>query len=108
MFSGKVLLIIMGALALYVFGLFILMNRPHFIKKIIALEMLVGAVNLNVIAMGIHLSGDFTKIDPFAGIIIIFSTTIGGIIAAAAFALAYWTRLHFDTLDTNALSTLKR
>ncbi len=97
-----------GALILYALGLYILSAQHHFIKKIIALEMLVGAVNLNVIAMGLHLSGDVNKLDPFVGVIIIIVTAVGGLIAAAAFALAYWTRVHFETLNVDELATLKR
>ncbi len=96
------------ALTIYALGLYLLISQRHFIKKIIALEMLVGAVNLNVIAMGLHISGNITQIDPFVGVIIILATAIGGLIAAVAFALAYWTRLHFDTLNVDSLSTLKR
>ena len=108
MFQHPNLLIVITALVLFFIGLFILVNQPHFIKKLIAVELMAGAVNLNILAAGLRSYGGLASLDPFAGVLIILSTTISAAIAAVGFGFAHWSFRHTETLDTDSYDLLKK
>ncbi len=109
MFEGTSLYLTITALIIFLIGLYILASHRHMIKKLIGIEMLVGAVNLNALSMALELNviSETPLIDPFVGVIIIVSTTIGAVVAAVGFGLAYWSFESCKTLNTNCLSKLK-
>jgi NADH:ubiquinone oxidoreductase subunit K len=95
-----VLFVIIGLLSV---GLYSLLVMRNLIKVIVALQILVKAAMLAVIAAG-QIAGQAEVGESMALTVIVADT----IVAVVGLALAVQIRRHFGTLDVRALSTLRR
>lgn len=100
MITTIVLFAVVGLLAT---GLYALLIARNLIKVIIALQILVKAAMLAVVAAG-QIAGYPAMGQSMALTVIVVDT----IVAVVALALAVQIRRHFGTLDVKALTTLRR
>jgi NADH-quinone oxidoreductase subunit K len=100
MSNSIVLVAIIGLLAI---GLYATLISRNLIKIVIGLQILVKGTMLGMMAAG-QLAGQAEVGESLAITIIVADT----IVAVVGLALAVQVRRHFGTLDTRALSTLKR
>ncbi len=99
--TGTILLV--GVLALIGVGLYGMMILHNFIKLVVALQILTKAAALALVAAG-YMNGQLQLGQSLALTVIVADTMV----AVVGLALAVQVRRHFGTLDTRALSTLKR
>ena len=95
-----ILIGVFGVLGVGLYGLLIMRNL---IKVVVALQILVKAAILALVAAGSH-SGQIGLGSSLAVTVILADT----IVAVVALALVVQVRRRFGTLDVQALSTLKR
>jgi len=92
------------SLVLYIIGLYCLVVKRNMIRLLMALEIMLNAVNLNFIAFSSYVSG-FTH--PLAHAFTIISIGIGGCIVALGLAITLHAYRHYGTLDVRELRRLK-
>src|SRR5512140_1980597 len=100
---GIVNMALIGVVCLLGVGLYGLLITRNLIKVVIALQILVKAVILALVAAG-NASGKLALGSSMAVTVIVADT----IVAVVAMALAVQVRRRLGTLDVEALSTLKR
>ena len=93
---------VLGVLGLLGVGLYGLLAVRNLIKVVIALQILVKAAMLALVAAG-SVSGKINLGQSLAATVIVVDT----IVAVVGLALAVQVRRHFGTLDISALSNLK-
>ena len=96
-------LLLFAVITLLAVGLYSLLVLRNLIKVIVALQILVKAAMLGMIAAG-QFSGQSVLGQSLALTIIVVDT----IVAVVALAFAVQIRRRFGTLDIRAISTLKR
>lgn len=96
-------LVLFAVITLLAVGLYALLVLRNLIKVIVALQILVKAAMLGMIAAG-QISGQYVLGQSLALTIIVVDT----IVAVVALAFAVQIRRRFGTLDIRAISTLKR
>lgn len=96
-------LVLFAVITLLAVGLYALLVLRNLIKVIVALQILVKAAVLGMIAAG-QISGQYVLGQSLALTIIVVDT----IVAVVALAFAVQIRRRFGTLDIRAISTLKR
>ncbi len=99
--TGTILVI--GVLALIGVGLYGMMILHNVLKLVVALQILTKAAALALVAAG-YMNGQLQLGQSLALTVIVADTMV----AVVGLALAVQVRRHFGTLDTRALSTLKR
>ncbi len=93
---------LLGVLGLLGVGLYGLLAAHNLIKMVIALQILVKAAVLALVAAG-RVSGQINLGQSLAATVIVVDT----IVAVVGLALAVQVRRHFGTLDIHALSNLR-
>jgi len=79
--------------------------KRNMIRMLMALELMLNAVNLNFVALSsYHVSG---MVHPLAHVFTILSIGIGGCIIALAFVITIYAYRHYGTLDVRELRRLK-
>lgn len=96
-------IIIIAVVALLGVGFYGLLAVRNMIKVIISLQILLKGMILGFVLAG-RMAGDVTLGQSLAIIVIVVDT----IVAVVGLALAVQIRKHFGTLDTKALTTLRR
>lgn len=96
-------IIIIAVVALLGVGFYGLLAVRNLIKVIVSLQILLKGMILGFVLAG-RMAGDVTLGQSLAIIIIVVDT----IVAVVGLALAVQIRKHFGTLDTKALTTLRR
>lgn len=96
-------IIFIGVFAVLGVGLYGLLIMHHLIKVVVALQILVKAAILALVAAG-YARGQVALGSSLAVTVIVADT----IVAVVALALVVQVRRRFGTLDVQALSTLKR
>lgn len=76
------------------------------LRLLIALEIMLNAVNLNFIAFSSYSNPGFT--DPLAHVFTIISIGIGGCIIAIGLAIVLHAYRHYNTLNVRELRRLRR
>lgn len=94
--------VVVGVVCLLGVGLYGLLILRNLIKIVIALQILVKAVVLALIAAGVS-SGQLNLAQSLAVTVIVADT----VVAVVGLALAVQVRRRFGTLDLDALSTLR-
>jgi NADH-quinone oxidoreductase subunit K len=95
--------VLVGVLALFGVGLYGLLAVRNLIKVVIALQILVKAALLALVAAG-NASGRVNLGQSIAMTVIVVDT----VVAVIGLALAMQVRRHLGTLDVRELSTLRR
>ena len=92
--------------ALYIIGLYCLVIKRNMLRLLIALEIMMNAANLNLIAFSSYSAEGLTH--PLAHALAIMSIGIGGCIVALGLAITLHAYRHYKTLDVRKLRRLKR
>ena len=95
-----------ACLVLIVIGLYCIVVKRNMIRLLIALEIMMNAVNLNFIAFSNYITTGFN--DPFAHVFTIITIGIGGCIIALGLAIVLHAYRHYNTLDVRELRRLRR
>jgi NADH:ubiquinone oxidoreductase subunit K len=93
------------SLVLYIIGLYCLVVKRNMIRLLIALEIMLNAVNLNFIAFSSY--GVFGSVHPLGHAFTVISIGIGGCIIALGLAITLHAYRHYGTLDVRELRRLK-
>lgn len=88
----------------FAIGLYCLATKKSIIKQIIAIELMVNAAHLNLIAFAFTPSG----VDPYAHGFVILSLGVGAAIISVAILLAVHIYRTYGALDVTLLRRLKR
>ena len=91
---------------LYIISIYCLIVKRNMIRLLLALEIMMNAVNLNLIAFSSYGVPGFT--DPLAHAFAIVSIGIGGCIIALGLAITLHAYRHYKTLDVRKLRRLRR
>ncbi len=97
--------IIATAIFLYVLGIYIMVAKNNVVKNILALEIMVAAINITFMAASSYFSPD--TIDPLGRAIVILSIAVGVAVAALAFAYALWIKKHYGSVNLDELKILR-
>lgn len=92
--------------ALYIIGIYCIVVKRNMIRLLIALEIMMNAVNLNLIAFSSYGDPGFT--DPLAHAFTIISIGVSGCIIALGLAITLHAYRHYKTLDVRELRRLRR
>ncbi len=100
---------LLGALALYLLGVYTLASARNMIRLVMGIEILVAAANLNFLALGafLHDPSVIGPIDPMVQDFVILSICVGGAVAAIAMSLIANAYRHYGTLDVRELRRLR-
>ena len=90
---------------LYVVGLYCLVVKRNMIRLLIAIEIIMNAVNLNFIVFSRYSVLGFT--DPLAHAFVLVSIAVGGCIIAVGLAITLHAYRHYRTLDVRKLRRLR-
>jgi len=93
------------SLVLYIIGLYCLVVKRNMIRLLIALEIMLNAVNLNFITFSSY--GVFGATHPLGHAFTVISIGIGGCIIALGLAITLHAYRHYGTLDVRELRRLK-
>lgn len=96
---------IIASVALFLVGLYCLTAKRNMIKLIIAIEIMTNAACLNFVAFSAYVHSGL--VDPLARAFAAVSIAVGGCIAAAGLAIAFYTYRHYRTLDVRELRRLR-
>lgn len=96
---------LMGSIGLYLLGIYCLIVKRNMIRLLLALEILLNAVNLNFIVFARYSSPGF--IDPLGQGFSILTIGFGGCIIAVGLALTLYAYRQYQTLDVRALRRLR-
>ena len=94
------------SIILYLIGLYCLVVKRNMIRLLMALEIMMNAVNLNFIALSCCVAGNATH--PLAHALTIISIGIGGCVIALGLVITLYAYRHYGTLDVRELRRLKR
>ena len=90
---------------LFSIGLYCLVVKRNMIRLLIALEIMMNAVNLNFIALSSYVVEG--AVHPLAHVFTILSIGIGGCIIALGLVITLYAYRHYGTLDVRELRRLK-
>jgi len=91
--------------ALFFIGIYCLIMKRNMIRMLMALEVMLNAVNLNFVALSsYHVTGG---VHPLARVFTILSIGIGGCIISLGFVIAIYAYRHYGTLDARQLRRLR-
>jgi NADH:ubiquinone oxidoreductase subunit K len=96
---------IVGAITLYIIGMYCLASKRNMIKLVIGLEILVNAANVSFIAFSAY--GNVGYTDPLGHAIVIMSIGFAGCTTALALTIVTYAYKHYKTLDVRKLRRLK-
>ena len=96
---------LIGAIALYIIGMYCLASKRNMIRLVIGVEILLNAVHLSFIAFSAYRTVGF--IDPLAHTIVIMSIVLAGCITAVALTIITYAYRHYGTLDVRKLKRLR-
>jgi NADH:ubiquinone oxidoreductase subunit K len=96
---------LLGSIGLYLLGIYCLIVKRNMIRLLLALEILLNAVNLNFIVFARYGNQDF--IDPLGHGFTMLSIGFGGCIIAVGLAMTLHAYRHYHTLDVRALRRLR-
>ncbi len=90
---------------LFFIGLYCLIVKRNMVRLLMALEIMMNAVNLNFIALSSYsVEG---AVHPLAHVFTILSIGIGGCIIALGLVITLYAYRHYGTLDVRELRRLK-
>ncbi|MDH5438038.1 MAG: NADH-quinone oxidoreductase subunit NuoK [Candidatus Bathyarchaeota archaeon] len=90
---------------LFFIGLYCLIVKRNMVRLLMALEIMMNAVNLNFIALSSYrVEG---SVHPLAHVFTILSIGIGGCIIALGLVITLYAYRHYRTLDVRELRRLK-
>lgn len=95
----------MASSGLYVLGIYCLIVKRNMIRLLLALEILLNAVNLNFIVFARYGSPGF--IDPLGQGFTVLSIGFGGCIIAVGLGMTLYAYRHYQTLDVRVLRRLR-
>ncbi len=93
------------SLALYLIGIYCLVVKRNMIRLLIALEILMNAANLSLVAFSSYGVPGF--VHPLAHALSILSIGVGGCVIALGLALTLNAYRHYKTLDVRKLRRLR-
>jgi NADH:ubiquinone oxidoreductase subunit K len=96
---------LLGSIGLYLLGIYCLIVKRNMIRLLLALEILLNAVNLNFIVFARY--GNSGAIDPLGQGFTILSIGFGGCIIAVGLAITLYAFRHYQTLDVRVLRRLR-
>lgn len=96
---------LLGSVGLYLLGIYCLIVKRNMIRLLLALEILLNAVNLNFIAFARY--GQQGSIDPLGHGFTVLTIGFGGCIIAVGLAITLYAYRHYHTLDVRALRRLR-
>lgn len=90
---------------LFLIGLYCLVFKRNMIRLLMALEIMMNAVNLNFIVLSSYVVEG--SVHPLAHVFAILSIGIGGCIIALGLVITLYAYRHYGTLDVRELRRLK-
>lgn len=93
------------SMILFFIGLYCLIVKRNMVRLLMALEIMMNAVNLNFIALSSY--GAEGAVHPLAHVFTILSIGIGGCIIALGLVIVLYAYRHYGTLDVRELRRLK-
>ena len=96
---------IVGAVALYIIGMYCLASKRNMIRLVIGVEILINAAHLNFVAFSAYRAVGY--IDPLGHAIVIMSIVFAGCVTAVALTIVTYAYRHYGTLDVRKLKRLR-
>ena len=93
---------LVGAIALYVIGMYCLASKRNMIRLVIGIEILINAAHLTFIAFS-SVGGT----GPLGHAIVIMSIVFAGCVTAVALTIVTYAYRHYGTLDVRKLKRLR-
>lgn len=94
------------SIVLFIIGLYCLTTKRNMIRLLIALEIMINAVNLNFIALSSYSVKGY--VHPLGHVFTILSIGMGGCIIALGLGITLYAYKHYGTLDVRELRRLRR
>lgn len=91
-------------MVMFFIGLYGLVSKDSAVKSVMAIEILVASVNINLIAFGF---AQAVTADPQAQTFVIFSLSIGGAVIGLAIAVLLNVRRQYGTIQLSKVKDLK-